>query len=263
MNTSGDAAEQVVRFSFEGVEMAVKLIGSGAKELATFLFAALHSEGQAKGAKPKSVKGRERLAAMLKSGKELKVFALKETDLKDFCAQAKRYGVGYTVIRGKRKQLDGLCDVMVPAEQASLVARILERFSYAPTDRATLLHETEVERERGVQTKDAAELLLDEALGAPQQKENPTPTPAAQPQPAGGPPARGSDRSSPSSAKSNSGTTEKRSVKERIGGITAGLRQRREEPSPEKPKAQTQARHKNPARGKKKPKSKGAKSHEL
>ena len=37
MSYSGDAAEQVVRMSLEGTEVAVKLAGSGAKQLAILL----------------------------------------------------------------------------------------------------------------------------------------------------------------------------------------------------------------------------------
>lgn len=41
MNTSGDAAEQVVRLSLEGMEVAAKITGSAAKEVAALLYAAL------------------------------------------------------------------------------------------------------------------------------------------------------------------------------------------------------------------------------
>ena len=76
MSYSGDAAEQVVRLSLETGEVAVKLAGSGAKELAMLLYAILREQ--------KKTKGKTRLANMLRSGKELKVFAVKDTDLKLF-----------------------------------------------------------------------------------------------------------------------------------------------------------------------------------
>ncbi len=38
---SGDAAEQVVRMSLEGAEVAVKLAGTGAKHLAILLYSIL------------------------------------------------------------------------------------------------------------------------------------------------------------------------------------------------------------------------------
>ena len=234
MNTSGDAAEQIVRLSIEGVEMAAKVVGSGAKELATYLFAMLRDGGQERQQKGPVLKGRERLKAMLKSGKELKVFALKEADLKAFCSEARRFGVGYYVVRGHKKNLGGLCDVMVPAEQASMVSRIVERFGYQPTDRATL--QTQVERDRGVPTKNELDILLDEAMGAPQQRDKPAAdfqrgpsedgakrtTPAA-----GGPPAPGSaPKSNSAEPSSRTATNKKPSVKKRIDDIAASLKRK-------------------------------------
>mgnify|MGYP006917431154 FL=1 len=37
MNNGGDAAEQVVRMSLEGLEVAMRITGSGAKNLALIL----------------------------------------------------------------------------------------------------------------------------------------------------------------------------------------------------------------------------------
>ena len=41
MNNSGDAAEQVVRLYLEGFEVAAKLTGSAAKEVAVLLISVL------------------------------------------------------------------------------------------------------------------------------------------------------------------------------------------------------------------------------
>jgi len=233
MNTSGDAAEQIVRLSIEGVEMAAKLAGSGAKELATFLYAILSDKGQGKQQKGPVLKGRERLTAMLKSGKELKVFALKEADLKAFCSEAKRFGVGYYVVRGHKKNLGGLCDVMVPAEQASMVSRIVERFGYQPTDRATL--QTQAERDRGVKEKDPAvfqQELAEEGAkrGTPPQavRQGPPRDGAERTIPAaGGPPAPGSvPKSNSAEPSSRTATNKKPSVKKRIEDIAASLKRK-------------------------------------
>ena len=89
MSYSGDAAEQVVRMTLEGAEVAAKITGAGAKELAVLLYAILRDQ--------KKTKGKTRLANMLRSGKELKVFAVKDTDLQRFCQEAKKYGVLYCV----------------------------------------------------------------------------------------------------------------------------------------------------------------------
>ena len=46
MNTSGDAAEQIVRLSLEGMEVALKLTGSAAKNIAAMIYAVLKKQGQ-------------------------------------------------------------------------------------------------------------------------------------------------------------------------------------------------------------------------
>ena len=150
MNASGDAAEQVVRISLEGAEFAVKIAGKGAKELAVFLYAAMQGA--------KRTKGKTRLAGMLRSGKELKVYSLKESDLRRFAQEAKKYGVLYAALKGVTKSKDGLVDVMVKAEDASKINRIFERFSIAAVDTAAIRSEVlrSVEQ-RAAQSRDLPE----------------------------------------------------------------------------------------------------------
>ena len=93
MSYSGDAAEQVVRMSLEGAEVAAKITGAGAKQVAILLYAILREQ--------KKTKGKTRLTNMLRSGKELKVFAVKDTDLKQFCEASKKYGVLYCVLKDR------------------------------------------------------------------------------------------------------------------------------------------------------------------
>ena len=80
MYNSGDAAEQVVRMSLEGAEVALKITGVAAKNLAAALYTVLKDQ--------KKTKGKIRLTNMLRSGKELKVFAVKDGDLQKFCEEA-------------------------------------------------------------------------------------------------------------------------------------------------------------------------------
>ena len=93
MNNGGDAAEQVVRLSLEGFEVAARLSGSAAKNIALLLVSVLKQE--------QKTKGKARLTNMIKSGKELKVFSMPQKYLKKFTEQAKRYGVLYCVLRDK------------------------------------------------------------------------------------------------------------------------------------------------------------------
>lgn len=48
MNTSGDAAEQIVRLSLEGTEVALKLTGSAAKNIAAMIYAVLKNRDKNK-----------------------------------------------------------------------------------------------------------------------------------------------------------------------------------------------------------------------
>ena len=137
MSYSGDAAEQVVRMSLETGEVAVRLAGSGAKQLAVLIYAILREQ--------KKTAGKARLTNMLRSGKELKVFAVKDSDLKLFCREAKKYGVLYCVLKD-RDATDGLTDIMARAEDAGKINRIIERFGLATVDMAQVKQEIEQSR---------------------------------------------------------------------------------------------------------------------
>ena len=81
MNRSGDAAEQIVRMSLEGTEVALRLTGSAAKNIAAALYTIMQNKDKNK------IRGKQRLTAMLKSGKELKVFTVSEEHLKQFAQE--------------------------------------------------------------------------------------------------------------------------------------------------------------------------------
>ena len=158
---SGDAAEQVVRMSLEGTEMAVKLVGSGAKQLAILLYAVLKDQ--------KKTSGKVRLANMLRSGKELKVFAIHDHDLPKFCAEAKKYGVLFTVLKD-RDANDGLTDIMVRAEDASKINRIFERFNLATVDMASV--KTEIQKSRDAKTQTGEDIAPPERTRSVDEKLN-------------------------------------------------------------------------------------------
>ena len=141
MNPGGDAAEQVVRLSLEGVEVAAKISGAGAKNIALLLYAALKEE--------QKTKGKARLTSMLKSGKELKVYTITNKDLAKFSQEAKRYGVLYCVLKD-RKNTDpnAAVDVIARAEDASKIQRITERFKLATVNRADVSLEIQKDKEK-------------------------------------------------------------------------------------------------------------------
>ena len=110
MNTSGEAADQVVRMSMEVGEAALKISGQGAKQLAVLLYAILKEQ--------KKTKGRAKLETLVRSGKPLTVFSVKESDLKKFVQEAKRYGILYCAVRDRKGSSDGMVDIMVKEEDA-------------------------------------------------------------------------------------------------------------------------------------------------
>lgn len=178
MNTGGEAAEQIVRMSLEGFEVAAKITGAGAKNIAILLYSILKEE--------KKTKGKARLTNMLRSGKELKVFTVKNGDLKKFTQEAKKYGVLYCVLADRgNKDPNAEVDVIARAEDASKINRIVERFNLASVDTASIVTEVEKSRDTkgvdvkdgqpepdiGVQEKAEKDRLLDALMGKPVQKE--------------------------------------------------------------------------------------------
>ena len=129
MNVSSDAAEQIVRISLEGMEVALKISGQGAKLAAVRIAAALSEE--------QKTRGKTRLTAMLKSGKPLKVYEIQQKDLKTFAQEARRYGVLYTVLKDKDNHADdATIDIISRVEDASKIQRITERFGLNTVDTA-------------------------------------------------------------------------------------------------------------------------------
>ena len=129
MDNGGQTADQVVRMTLQGIEVAAKVSMKVGEETSKTLAATLYAILTDK----KKVKGKTRLNSLLRSGKELKVYALRNEDLKTFCKEAKRYGVLYCVLKEKGSS-DGICDIMVRAEDASKISRIIDKFELSTVD---------------------------------------------------------------------------------------------------------------------------------
>lgn len=67
---------------------------------------------------------------LLRSGKELRVFDLKEQDLPAFQQAARQYGVLFSVIKDTASG-NGHVDILAKAEDVSKLNRIFERLHYA------------------------------------------------------------------------------------------------------------------------------------
>jgi len=250
MTNGGDAAEQVVRLSLEGFEVAAKLSGAAAKNIAVLLVSVLKEE--------QKTKGKARLTSMIRSGKELKVFSIPNKDLKKFTEQAKRYGVLYCVLRDKNTKGDNVpVDIIARAEDASKIQRIVERFELGGTvDKAAIITESQkaVERrealERDKPVKSKNEIITEEAVRKPIQKEgysrsNPTVAKTDK-----NPPSR--QNSEPVDMQTDKGTVvdrqRKPSVKEKLDRYKAQAKQQKEAERKE-PEVSKQNVSKQPALG--------------
>lgn len=148
MNTSGEAADQVMRMMLEGSEVLIKLSGKGAKNAVVLLYSILKEQNK--------TRGHERLSNMLRSGKKLKVYTFKREDLEQFKKSAKEYGILYCILKEKDDK-DGVFDVLVRADDDSKLARITERFNLTHVDTATLRTEIAKENEAKAEAEKKAE----------------------------------------------------------------------------------------------------------
>lgn len=228
MNTSSDAAEQLVRISLNTVEVAAKITGNGAKNVAVMLYAIMKDQ--------KQTKGKTRLNNMLKSGQPLKIYAVRDEDLQKFCTEAKKYGVLYCVLKDKNAE-DGMTDIMVREFDSAKINRIFERFNLANVDMASI--KTEIEKSREEKVVDKSEEFLDKLLSAESQKEdkqNSQTARTANPNPSG--------RSSMTQKNRESALSTKQSVRQKLNEFKA-----------QQKKSNTKPKTRNKSKSKKKGKS--------
>ncbi len=121
MSSSGEAAEQVMRITMDGVQMLIKLSGDSAERLQRMITLALKDNNTPS-------KGKASLKKMLKTNSAVTIFEVNDKDLKRFCEAAKKYGIMYHILKDKNSN-DGKCDIMVREEDSSKVNRIFERFN--------------------------------------------------------------------------------------------------------------------------------------
>ena len=137
MNNSADAADEVVKMYLQGVEVTARISGTAAKHIAAFLYAVMKDK--------KQTQGKTKLKNMLKSDSKLKVFSIREKDLKKFTKEAKRYGILYCLLKDKfsKKDPNRMIDIMVREEDAPRINRIVNKFKLSTYDKATVQSDRE------------------------------------------------------------------------------------------------------------------------
>lgn len=119
MNLGSDPADQIVRYSLEGTEVALKLSGLAAKNFALFVYAVLKDQ--------KKTRGKTRLVRMLKEQRPFKFFQIPQEALREFAKEARTHGLLYVPIRNKRD--DGQIELVVFADDAAKVQRVLDNLN--------------------------------------------------------------------------------------------------------------------------------------
>ena len=117
---SGDAADEVVRIMLNGTEVAVRLAGSGVKNLAAMLIAWSKKE--------KKPYGKTNMMRLLKSGEELQVISLDKEQYTKFKSLAKKK-VLYAPFLNTKEQ-DGKVEIVISSKSIPLVNYILKKIGY-------------------------------------------------------------------------------------------------------------------------------------
>lgn len=117
---NGDAAEEVVRMAVNGADVAIRLVGAGAKNLALLLLAWARNE--------KVHAGKTSLPKLISSGDELHVLSLSKEEYAAFKKQARKKITYAPFLNNKNK--DGKVDVVVGLKQEGIINRILDRIGY-------------------------------------------------------------------------------------------------------------------------------------
>ena len=119
MNYGGDAADQIVRYSMEGMEHTLRISGSIAKNLAVLIVAVMKDQ--------KKTRGKTNLLRMLKEQRAMKFFTIPHDRLREFAGEAKSRGLLYVVIRDKKNPQ--FSEIMVFADDAAKVNRVLDKMN--------------------------------------------------------------------------------------------------------------------------------------
>ena len=126
MDVSGEVADLMVKESIQITEESVKLLAAGAKNLTAFLLALAQDN--------KKLSGKTNMARLLREGKELKVFSIRESDLADFKSFAKK-NVLYSVVKDKGAG-NGMVNLITNVDYVSQVNHFMESRGYAAPARA-------------------------------------------------------------------------------------------------------------------------------
>ncbi len=120
MDVSGEVADLMVKEGIQVTEASIKLLAAGSKNLAALLWALAKDS--------KKLVGKTGMVRLLREGKELRVFHIKESDLKEFKKYSQK-SVLYAAIKDTR-QTDGMVDFVTNVDFVSQVNLFMKHRGY-------------------------------------------------------------------------------------------------------------------------------------
>lgn len=126
MEVSAETADLVVREGVQLSEQAIRLLASGAKNLAALLYALAKDQ--------KKLYGKVSMNRLLQEGRPLQIFPLRAADLDEFKKRAKKVGLLFTVVQDKSSGSTCL-DVITNVDHLSQANYILQQMGYLPQNR--------------------------------------------------------------------------------------------------------------------------------
>ena len=242
MNLGSDPADQVVRYTLEGTEFALRISGTAAKNFAIFAAAVLRDQ--------KKTRGKTNLTRLLREGKPLKFFSVSADRMREFAQEAKRHGLLFVPMRDRNDP--NHIEIAIWADDAAKVERIIERMQLDVVETGEAEIMTDVDHTEPEQAQEGPDRQPAQAADGPIPFEpddadydlgftQPAPSPAESGSP---PPSRSIRRTDlpsapPSASRSRSPNTsptlragevrargERPSVRDELRSIKATLRQR-------------------------------------
>ena len=198
MNLGSDPADQVVRYTLEGTEFALRISGTAAKNFAIFAAAVLRDQ--------KKTRGKTNLTRLLREGKPLKFFSVSADRMREFAQEAKHHGLLFVPIRDRNDP--NYIEIAIWADDAAKVERIIDRMQLDVVETGEAEIMTDVDHTEPEQAQEGPDRQPAQAADGPIPFEpddadydlgftQPAPSPA---EPGSPPPSRSTRRTDPLSA---------------------------------------------------------------
>lgn len=126
MEVSAETADLVVKEGVQISEQAIRLLASGAKNLAALLYALAKDQ--------KKLYGKVSMNRLLQDGRPLQILPLRTEDLQEFRKRAKRVGLLFAVVQD-RKSGSKYLDVITNVDHLAQANYILQQMGYLPQSR--------------------------------------------------------------------------------------------------------------------------------